>query len=89
LTQQLGLEREDVIEDAIDPPALETMLGDHPCTIEVAAKRRPQRSIDARLSFQLGVFEQIKAAIEGELPRAVRAYFHLRPSRTLRPCLLQ
>jgi hypothetical protein len=38
LTEQLGLQREDVIEDAIDPPALETVFGDHAGTFEMAAQ---------------------------------------------------
>src|SRR6185312_5020226 len=35
LTQQLGLEREDVVEDAVDAPALETVVSDHAGALEV------------------------------------------------------
>src|SRR5450759_595064 len=38
LTEQLRLQREDVIEDAIDAPALEAMIGDHPGVFQVAAQ---------------------------------------------------
>ena len=38
LTEQLGLQREDVVEDAIYAPALEPVLGDHTGTLEVAAQ---------------------------------------------------
>jgi hypothetical protein len=38
LTEQLSLQGEDVIEDAIDAPALEAVLGDHAGTLEMAAQ---------------------------------------------------
>jgi hypothetical protein len=38
LTEQLGLQREDVVEDAIDAPALEAVFSDHTGTLEVAAQ---------------------------------------------------
>ena len=38
LTEQLGLERKNVIEDAIDAPSLEAVFGDHTGTLEVAAQ---------------------------------------------------
>jgi hypothetical protein len=38
LAEQLGLKREYVIEDTVDAPALESMLGDHSGALEVAAK---------------------------------------------------
>jgi len=38
LTEQLRLQREDVIENAIDAPTLEAMIGDHPGVFQVAAQ---------------------------------------------------
>ena len=38
LTEQLGLQREDVIQDAIDAPAFEAVIGDHTGTLEMAAQ---------------------------------------------------
>jgi hypothetical protein len=38
LTEQSRLQREDVVEDAIDPPSLQAMIGDHPGVLEVAAQ---------------------------------------------------
>lgn len=89
LTEQLGLKREDVVENSIDASALEAMLGDDPRTIEVAAQRRAQRSINARLSLHLSFFEQEEATIERELPGPVGAYLHLRLYPALRPCQQQ
>ncbi|HEV1991895.1 MAG TPA: hypothetical protein VGR34_03410 [Candidatus Dormibacteraeota bacterium] len=37
LSEQLGLQSEDVIEDAIDAPALEAVFGDHTGTFEMTA----------------------------------------------------
>jgi len=64
LTEQLGLQREDVIQDAIDAPAFEAVFGDHTSTLEMAAQRRSERSVDARLSPHLGLFEHMEAPIE-------------------------
>jgi hypothetical protein len=38
LTEQLRLQRKDVIEDAIDAPTLEAMIGEHPGVFQVAAQ---------------------------------------------------
>jgi hypothetical protein len=46
LAEQPGLEREDVIEHAIDSPTFEAVVGDHPRSLELAAQRGPQGSID-------------------------------------------
>ena len=38
LTEQLGLQLEDVIEDAIDAPSFEAVFGNHTGTLEMAAQ---------------------------------------------------
>jgi len=57
-----------VIQDAVDPPSFEAMVGDHAGPLQVPAKPSPERPIDARLSPDLRLFEQLKAPIERELP---------------------
>jgi hypothetical protein len=57
LTQQLSLEREDVIEDPIDPPALEAMVGDDAGALEVTPEQGAQGSIDARATSNLGFLQ--------------------------------
>jgi hypothetical protein len=56
LAQQLGLQGEDVVQDAIDSPALEPVVRDHTCVLEVSAQRVAEPSVDPRLSAHLGVF---------------------------------
>ena len=68
LTEQLRLQREDVVEHAIDPPALEAMVGDHAGALEMLAQRRPKRPVDARLPPHLGLLQQLQAAVERKLP---------------------
>ena len=34
LAEQLGLKGEDVVEDSIDAPPLEAVVGDHACSFE-------------------------------------------------------
>ena len=68
LAQQMRLQGEDVIQDAIHAPALEAMVGDHPRTLEVAAQQYADRSVDARLTLHLGFFEQLETPIQRELP---------------------
>src|ERR1700681_3208313 len=46
LAEQLGLEREDVVEHAIDTPALEPVIGDHPSAFQLASQQGGQRAID-------------------------------------------
>src|ERR1700716_3088362 len=80
LTEKLRLQREDVVEHAINAPALQAML-DHPSgTLEVTSQRRPKQPVDARLSFHLGLFQQLEAAVEGKLPGSM-GNLHVRPFR--------
>jgi hypothetical protein len=64
LTQQLRLQRKDVIEDAVDAPSFQAMVGDHTGPLEVPAKPDPKRPVDARLSSDLRLLQQLKAPIE-------------------------
>jgi hypothetical protein len=58
LPQQLRLHGEDVVEHAIDPPALQAVLGDHAGMLELASKRCSQRPVDAGLPAHLGFLKQ-------------------------------
>lgn len=67
LTEQLRLQGEDVVQHAVDAPPLQPVVGDDAGVLEVAAKRGPQRAVDARLTADLGLFEQLQAPVEGDL----------------------
>jgi hypothetical protein len=73
LTQQLSLQREDVVQDPIDPPALETMVGDDAGAVEVPPQQRAQRPVNARATSDLGFFEKLQAAVECKLAEPVLA----------------
>jgi hypothetical protein len=73
LTQQLSLEREDVVQDPIDPPAFETMVGDDAGAFQMPPQQRAQRPVNARATSNLGFFEQLQAAVEGKLAEPVLA----------------
>jgi hypothetical protein len=77
----LGLQSKYVVEDAIDAPSLEAMVGDHTRPLEVPAKLDPKRPVDARLSSDLRLLQQLKAPIECELPGSMTPNRHLRPFR--------
>jgi hypothetical protein len=68
LAQQLRLQGEDVIEDAIDPPAFKPVVGDYARVLEVPAQRAPERPVDASLATHLRIFKKLEAAVEGSLP---------------------
>src|SRR6266705_3278070 len=57
LAEQLRLEREDVIEHAIDAPALQAMIRDHARAFEMASEQCAERAIDAGLTADLGLFQ--------------------------------
>ncbi|MHB8613506.1 MAG: hypothetical protein ACYDAL_13910 [Candidatus Dormibacteraceae bacterium] len=67
LAEQLRLQREDVVEHAIESPSFQAMIGDHAGALEMASQRSAQRSVDAGLPFHLRLFEQLQAAVEREL----------------------
>ena len=83
LAQQLRLQSEDVIEDSIDAPPLEAVVGNDTGTLELCAQRRPQRSIDARTAAHLRFLEQLEAAVERELSQPVLAKAHVPRTSTL------
>ena len=83
LAEQLRLQGEDVIEDAIDSPAFEAMVGDHTRPLELGPQQTTQGPVDPRLSAYLRLFEQLKAAVECQLPLPVLANAHVPNTSTL------
>src|SRR5258708_27958806 len=77
LTEQLRLQREDVVEHAIDAPALQSMVRDHAGALEIFAQGRSKRSVDPRLPSHLGLFEQLKAARSEEHTSELQSPDHL------------
>jgi hypothetical protein len=80
LSQELGLQREDVIEHAVDMAALDTMVCDDPGALEVAAKQSAERPVDASLAVKLSLLEQLEASVQGQLSRPVLSHAHVRRS---------
>jgi hypothetical protein len=68
LAEELRLQRKDVVEDAIDAPSFEAMVCDHTGPLQVPAQIDTERPVDARLSPNLCLFEQLQAPIECTLP---------------------
>src|SRR5258706_12543096 len=85
LAEELRLQREDVVEHAIDAPPFEAVVGDHSGALEVFAQRRSKRPVDARLAPDLGFLEQLQAAIERELAGPVALDLHVSLSPAPRP----
>src|SRR5690242_7223388 len=79
LAEEVRLEGEDVVEDAVDPPSLEPVICDHAGALEVAAKRRPEKPVDPSLAADLRLLEQLQAPVEGKLPRPVCPDHHSVP----------
>src|SRR5215831_349445 len=71
LAEQLRLQREDVIQHAVDAAPLEPVLRDDPRMLERAPQRRTQRSVDADLALHLSLLEDLQAAIQRELAQTV------------------
>ncbi len=85
LPEQLRLQGEDVIEDAIDPPPFQPVVGDHARVLEVPAQRAAEWPVDTSLAAHLRVFEKLEAAVEGSLPGPVGTDVHSVPSTSIRP----
>ena len=83
LAEQLRLQGEDVVENAIDAPALEAVVGNHPSSLEMVAQRSPQRSVDTRSPSHLRLFEQLEAAVKRELAKPVIPNCHVPSTSTL------
>jgi hypothetical protein len=83
LAQELGLEGEYVIEHAIDPPALEPVVGDHAGALELPPQQSPQGSVDTRPPLGLRLLEHLKTPVERQLPQPVPADLHVPSTSTL------
>jgi len=79
LSKQLCLEREDVVQNPIDAPALEAMVGDDAGPFEVSPQRRPQWPVDARTTCNLGFLQKLEAAVQRKLAKPVLSNRHLGP----------
>jgi hypothetical protein len=77
------LQREDVVEDAIDPPAFEPVVCDHACTLEMPAQRGAERPVDACAASDLSLLEELQAAVERTLARSVLGNRHVPRTSTL------
>ena len=73
----MRLERKDVVQDPIYPPAFETVVRDDPGAFEMPPEQCAQGPVDARATSHLGFFEKLQAAIEGKLAEPVLANRHL------------
>jgi hypothetical protein len=63
LPEQLCLQGEYVVQHSIDASALEPMIGDDACVLEMTTQRSAKRAVDARLASDLGLLEQLQAPI--------------------------
>ena len=88
LPEQLGLQREDVVQHAIDAPALEPVISDDAGVLEVASQRGSKRAVDSRLPSDLGLLQELQATVERELPRLVGPETHSVPSISMRPAFV-
>jgi hypothetical protein len=77
LSEQLCLQREDVVQDPIDTPTLQAMVGDDAGPFEVPPQGRPQWPVDARTTSNLGFLEELEAAVERELAKSVLPNRHM------------
>src|SRR5438309_6399307 len=85
LTEQLGLHREDIVEDAVDAPALEPVLDQHAGPFEVLPERNAKWPVHAALAPDLSLLEQLQTPIQRELFRLVGGGPHSVPSTSTRP----
>ena len=83
LAEQLGLEGEDVVQDAIDAPALEAVVRDDAGALELPPECDSKRPVDTRAAANLGLLEQLEAAVERELAHPVLRLCHVPSSSTL------
>ena len=88
LAEQLRLQGEDVVEDAIDPPPFQPVVGDHARVLEVPTQRAAEWPVDTSLAAHLSVFEKLEAAVEGSLPGPVGTDAHSVPSTSIRPAVV-
>jgi hypothetical protein len=63
LPEELRLEREDVIEHAVDAPSLEPVVRDDPRVLELEPQRRPELTVDADLAPHLGLLQDLEAPV--------------------------
>ena len=85
--ERLLLKREDVVEDALDPPSLEAVVRDQPGLAEKPAKSDRQRSVNPHLAGFKCLLEDDKALVENLHPLpALDAHWastRTRPASTL------
>ena len=85
LTEQLGLQREDVIEHSIDAATLDAVVGNDAGKVEVTPEQHAQRTVNPSLSAYLCVFQELKTAVQRQLPRPVSPDVHSVPRTSTRP----
>src|SRR5438093_10131971 len=85
LAEKLRLQREDVVEHAIDAASLEPVLGYDARVLERSSQRRAQRSIHAHLAAHLRLLEDLQAMVQRQLAQPVLSPAAHTPSTSTRP----
>ena len=71
LAQQTRLQREDVVEDAVDPPSFQAVVGDQAGRAQEVAQPVRQRSVHPHLAFGQSGLQQLQAAVQRSEASAV------------------
>ena len=85
LSQELRLKGKDVVQDTVDAPSFEPVVGDHARVLELLPQRRAEVTVDSQLAAHLCLLQKLEASVESELLRAVGPEVHSVPSTSTRP----
>jgi hypothetical protein len=87
LPQHPGLEREDIVQHAVDPAAFEAVVGDQPTVAEKVPEAKAEPAVDPYLALGKLVLQQLEATVESSHPSPFAAVSHAVPSTSTRPSM--
>jgi hypothetical protein len=85
LPQHPGLEREDIVQHAVDPAALQAVVGDQSTVAEKVPEAKAEPAVDPYLALGKLILQQLEATVESSHPSPFAAVSHAVPSTSTRP----
>jgi hypothetical protein len=85
LTEQPGLEREDIVEHAVDPATFQAVVRDQSTVAEKVPEAKAQAAVHPHLALGKLVLQQLEATVESSHPSPFAAASHAVPSTSTRP----
>jgi hypothetical protein len=85
LPEHAGLQREDVVQNAVDPATFQSVIRDQATIAEKVTETKTEAPVDPYLTLRQLVLQELQATVQGTHPSPLAVVSHAVPSTSTRP----